>query len=173
MSATAQKLVVAMVGLPGSGKSTLAAALCARFGLAEINRDSLRAQLFPDCQFTLEEKQAAYAAVLKWLRAYCSLGESTLIDGMTFGRRAERQAVRAIALKYQFRFAPVWLDCPVEVAMQRVAAQQHLAGDRAPDLVRAVAARFEAPNHAIRIDATLPPKEVFALAETALLATDQ
>lgn len=162
------KLVVALVGLPGSGKSTLAAPLCERFGLAEINRDTLRAQLFPDCQFTPEEKQAAYASVLKWLRAHCDLGEGSLIDGMTFGRRAERQAVRAIAVKHGFRFVALWLDCPVEVAAERVAAQQHVAGDRAPDLVRAVAGRFEKPSTAVRIDATLPMEEVLKQAVAAL-----
>ncbi|HEY3859951.1 MAG TPA: ATP-binding protein [Gammaproteobacteria bacterium] len=162
------KLVVALVGLPGSGKSTLAAPLCERFGLAEINRDTLRAQLFPDCQFTPQEKQAAYASVLKWLRAHCDLDEGSLIDGMTFGRRAERQAVRAVAVKHGFRFVALWLDCPVEVAVARVAAQQHVAGDRVPDLVRAVAARFEKPSTAVRIDATLPPEEVLQRAVTAL-----
>jgi predicted kinase len=162
------RLVVALCGLPGSGKSTLAAALCGRHGLAEINRDKLRAELFPDCRYTEEEKRAAYAAVLKWLRAHCAMGESCLIDGMTFGRRAERNAVRAVAVKHGFRFVALWLDCPVDVAMQRVAGQPHVAGDRAPDLVKAVAARFQPPRHALRIDATLPPEEVVALAEQSL-----
>jgi predicted kinase len=162
------KLVVALVGLPGSGKSTLAAPLCERFGLTEINRDTLRTQLFPDCQFTPQEKQVAYASVLKWLRAHCDLGEGSLIDGMTFGRRAERQAVRAIAVKHGFRFVALWLDCPVEVAVERVAAQQHVAGDRAPDLVRAVAERFERPSTAVHIDATLPAEEVLKRAVAAL-----
>jgi predicted kinase len=164
------RLVVALCGLPGSGKSTLAAALCERHGLAEINRDKLRAELFPDCRYTEEEKRAAYAAVLRWLRAHCAVGESCLIDGMTFGRRAERNAVRAVAVKHGFRFLALWLDCPVEVAMQRVAAQAHVAGDRAPDLVKAVAARFQAPRHALRIDATLPAVEIQRIA-AAILAT--
>lgn len=164
-----QKRVVALIGLPGCGKSTLAAPLCERFGLAEINRDRLREQLFPNCRYTPEEKQAAYAAVLKWLRAHCDVGESSLIDGMTFGRRAERQAVRAVAVKHGFRYVALWLDCPVEVAVQRVAGQPHVAGDRAPDLVRAVAARFERPSSStVRIDATLPQEEVLRLAVAAL-----
>lgn len=166
----AARLVVALCGLPGSGKSTLAGPLCEHLGLAEINRDKLREQMFPNCRYTEEEKRAAYAAVLKWLRAHCATGESSLIDGMTFGRRSERRAVRAVAVKHGFRFVALWLDCPVDVAMQRVAGQPHVAGDRAPELVKAVAARFQAPNHAVRIDATLSPAEILQLAEAALSA---
>lgn len=157
-----------LVGLPGSGKSTLASFLCERFGLANIDRDALRAALFPDCRFTDEEKQAANAAVLESLKWQCSQGVSSLIDGMTFSRQSEREAVRAIAAEHGFRFIMLWLDCPVEVAIARLQGASHLAGDRDAGLVRAVAGRFEKPDDAIRLDATLPVSELHKLAEAAL-----
>lgn len=163
-----RRRVVALVGLPGSGKSVLAARLVTR-GLALIDRDAIRAQLFPECAFTHAEKRAANQAVLEALRAHCIAGRESLLDGMTFGRRSEREAVRAIAAKHGFRFIALWLDCPVEVAAARVAAQPHPAADRDPALVREVAARFERPEEAVKLDATLPLDEVVRLAESALL----
>ena len=163
-----RRRVVALVGLPGSGKSVLAARLVPR-GFALIDRDAIRAQLFPECAFTPAEKQAANQAVLATLRAHCVAGRESLLDGMTFGRRREREAVRAIAMELGFRFIALWLDCPVDMAAARVAAQPHLAADRGPALVREVAARFEPPEDAVKLDATLPLDEMVRLAEAALV----
>lgn len=162
--------MVVLAGLPGSGKSTLAASLCARFGLALIDRDRIRDRLFPDCRFTEAEKQAANQAVLEALRAHCADGESSLLDGMTFGRESERQAVRRIAARHGFGCVLMWLDCPVEVAMERVVQQPHPAADRTPQLVRDVAGRFEKPMDALRLDATLPIEELLERAVAALLS---
>jgi predicted kinase len=160
--------VVVLCGLPGSGKSTLASALCGRFGLALIDRDRIRDRLFPDCRFTEAEKQAANQAVLEQLRANCAAGTASLLDGMTFGRESERRAVRAIAAEQGFECSLLWLDCPVDVAAERVAHQPHPAADRTAQLVRDVAQRFEKPLDAIRLDATLPMEEVLRRAEAAL-----
>lgn len=163
-------VVVILVGLPGSGKSTLAALLCERFGFANIDRDALRAELFPDCRYTEEEKQAANAAVLESLKWQCAQGMSSLIDGMTFSRQSEREAVRAIAAENGCRFIMLWLDCSVEVAIARVQSSTHQAEDRDADLVKEVAGRFERPDDAIRLDATLPMDELCKLAEDALVS---
>lgn len=160
--------VVVLIGLPGSGKTTVASRLCPRFGLALIDQDAIRAQLFPECAFTHVEKQAANQAVLETLRTSCAAGLSSLIDGMTFGRRTERQAVQAITADHACRCVGLWLDCPVDVAEARVARQPHLAGDRSPELVREVAGRFEMPHDAVRIDANLPLEAMLRLAESAL-----
>jgi adenylylsulfate kinase len=160
--------VVALAGLPGSGKSTLASALCDRFDLALIDRDRIRDRLFPDCRFTEAEKQAANQAVLEQLRANCAAGKSSLLDGMTFGRESERQAVRTIAVEHGFHCTVLWLDCPVDLAAERVAKQTHPAVDRTPQLVRDVAARFEKPTDASRLDATLSKEEIAKHAVTAL-----
>ena len=160
--------IVVLSGLPGSGKSTLAAPLCARFGLLLIDRDRIRERLFPDCRFTEAEKQAANQAVLEALRANCAAGRSSLLDGMTFGRESERRAVRDIAVEHGFACTLLWLDCPVDMAAERVAKQPHPAADRTSQLVREVAQRFEKPVDAVRLDATLPMEEVLKRAVDAL-----
>jgi len=159
---------VVLCGLPGSGKSTLAASLCGRFGLTLIDRDQIRDRLFPDCRFTQAEKQAANQAVLEALRANCTEGKSSLLDGMTFGRDSERRAVRAIAVEHGFGCTVLWLDCPVDVAAERVTKQSHPAADRTPQLVREVAQRFERPIDAVRLDAMLPMEEIVERAGAAL-----
>ena len=160
--------VIALMGLPGSGKTTLAAYLVQRHALTLIDRDAIRSEMFPECAFTQAEKQAANQAVLERLREHCAAGRSSLLDGMTFGRKSEREAVQAIAAERGLRFIGLWLDCPVDVAMARVATQTHGAADRSPDLVRQVADRFEKPEDAVRIDATLAPKEICQRAEASL-----
>lgn len=157
-----------LCGLPGSGKSTLAAPLCARFGLALIDRDRIRDRLFPECRFTEAEKQAANQAVLEQLHANCATGMSSLLDGMTFGRESERRVVRDLAAGYGFACEVLWLDCPADLAAERVAKQAHPAVDRTPQLVRDVAQRFEKPVDASRLDATLSPGELLECAEAAL-----
>ena len=160
--------VVALMGLPGSGKSSLAAYLARHRALALIDRDAIRSELFPDCAFTQAEKQAVNQAVLERLREHCAAGRSSLLDGMTFGRESERQAVRSIAAEHGFRFIGLWLDCPMSVAAARVTDQAHRAADRSPELVREVAARFEKPDDAVRIDAMLSLEEIFRRAEASL-----
>ena len=160
--------VVVLCGLPGSGKSTLAAALCARLDLALIDRDRIRDLLFPECRFTEAEKQAANQAVLEHLRENCMAGTSSLLDGMTFGRESERQAVRAIAAEHGFDCRLLWLECPVDLAAQRIAGHAHPAADRNPQLVRDVAQRFEKPIDALRLDAALPMEGIVKRAMAAL-----
>ena len=160
--------VILLAGLPGSGKSTLASHLCERFDLTLIDRDRIRDELFPECQFTVAEKQAANQAVLETLRVHCEAGTSSLLDGMTFGRESERRAVQDIAAAHGFECRLLWLDCPADIAAARVAAQPHLAADRSPELVWEVAARFEKPSDAVRLDATLPADELRRQAVVAL-----
>ena len=163
--------VLLLTGLPGSGKSTLARFLAAHFALVVIDRDRIRADLFPECGFSAAEKQAANAAVFDALCAQCIAGRNSLLDGMTFSRRGEREIVRGIALQHDFACLTLWLDCPVEIAVARVTAQTHPARDRDAALVRQVAARFERPDDAVRIDATLTAAEMQRVAAATLART--
>jgi predicted kinase len=162
--------VLLLTGLPGSGKSSLARFLAAQFSLEVIDRDRIRADLFPERGYSAAEKQAANAAVFDALRAQCIAGRSSLLDGMTFSRERERWIVKSIAMQYGFACCILWLDCPVEIAVERVTDQAHPARDRSPALVREVAARFEPPEDAVRIDATLSAAEIRDIAAAALAA---
>lgn len=164
-------LVVALVGLPGSGKTTLAGFLRARFGLREINRDRIRAALFPADDGSEANKHQANAAVRAVLEANCMLGIGCVMDGMTLGRRADRDGLRHIVEKHSALFILLWLDCPLEIAAARVAGDKsgHPARDRDAKLVKSVAERFEPPEEALRLDATQSPHILREAAVWALL----
>ena len=164
-------IVVALIGLPGAGKSTLATALAERLDLRIANRDVIARALFPNCSYSLPEKRAAFHALLLSVEVNGALGESTVIDGMTFSSRADLDRVGRIAAKYELVLIPIWLDLPADVARARITADRnsghyHPAGDRIPDMVDAVLARFERPAPTVpMIDAMLPANTVLDVAE--------
>ncbi len=161
----AKPVVVALIGLPGAGKSVVARALEDQLGLRRVCRDAIRRAMFPKCSYTFAEKRAAFRSLLLALEINCILGESSVIDGMTFARRRDLIRVDSVIRRYQFTPIPVYLDCPPDIARERisrdVAANQHLARDRAPELVSNVMARFDKPPpSALSIDAGLPAADV-------------
>lgn len=144
------------MGLPGAGKSTLAAGLAAAMHWPVIDRDALRAGLFPQALGTAQEKDAANAATFAAVEASLARGRSCIVDGMSFADADQRDALRRLARRGDARCIFLWLDCPVPVAVRRVARQtEHRAVDRVPGLVVEVAARFAPPGaDALRLDAT-------------------
>jgi predicted kinase len=168
-------VLVAIAGLPGAGKSTLAAAIAAERGWARVDRDAIRAAMFPGYPPSLARTRAAFRTVLLAAELHLVEGRSCVLDGMTLGRAADRERVAALAARHGAAFALLWLDVPAAVARARIAVDlataQHLASDRTPDLVGAVLARFEPPNDALlRIDASDPREQILA---TALAAIDR
>lgn len=163
------QVVVPLIGLPGAGKSLVADHLVEHLALRRLDRDLLRAAMFPACRYTLPEKRAAFRALLVALEVNCALGESSVIDGMTFARWHDVERVVERARKYGAIAVPIWLDVPPHVARQRVVEDRrrggHPAADRDPAVVEMVLSRFEAPPPTVAtIDAGLPPDEVRALA---------
>lgn len=154
--------VVMLVGLPGSGKSEVARALEGELGLHRVCRDGIRAALFPRCTFSPAEKRAANHSSLKALEVNCAMGRDSVLDGRTFSRLQERLDLERRVEAFGARAIAVWLNCPPALARERVAnSQAHLAGDRSPELVDVVAARFEPPQlGCIELDARQPLDQV-------------
>lgn len=178
LQAPLRPLVIALMGLPGAGKSTLAQGLCQHFDLHVVDRDALRAAMFPRCTHTAAEKAAAFRMLLAAVEVNCALGRSSIIDGVTFSRRADLERLDAAVRAYPVDAVALYLDCPPELARARVAGDLatggHPAGDRDPQLVDTVMQRFEEPpSSAIALDATRPATEVLqqALAALATLRT--
>lgn len=167
--------IVALMGLPGSGKSMVARMLGQEFDLRLVSRDAIRAAMFPRCDHSFAEKQAALHGVMLAVEINGLLGASSVIDGVTFSRAEDRRRVVELARRHAFGLCMLMLDCPVEIARERVRVDRdqraHPAADRTCELVDAVAARFApAPEDALRIDASLPAEQVLRLAREAFMA---
>jgi predicted kinase len=148
-------VLLVLMGLPGAGKSTLARAVCRAVGFARVDRDA-----FPRARFTPAAKARATARAWREARRRLARRQHVVLDGMTFGSRAQRRQARRLARACGARCVEIWLDCPPALAQQRVrATRDHPARDRTPALVREVAARFApVPRQTPRIDARLPPR---------------
>lgn len=161
----AAPIVVALIGLPGSGKSIAARALQDQLALRRVCRDTIRQAMFPRCSYSFAEKRAAFRAMLLAVEINCMLGESSVIDGVTFSRRRDLQRVDAAIRRYGFLPVPIYLDCPPDVARARiaedVASNRHLARDRTPEIVADVMVRFESPPaNALVINSNVPAAEL-------------
>lgn len=156
-------VVLLLAGLPGAGKSTLATALASRTGLRIVDRDRLRAELFPEGTASVAEKAAALGAVVEVVRAVCRKGQGAIVDGMPFSRRSDLDRVASAAKEAGAEVAAVHLACAVDLAEARLAgaapgASCHPAPDRRPGLAAEVAARFEPlPEWVVCLDASDPP----------------
>lgn len=136
-------LVVALMGLPGSGKSSLLQALPPEHQMPVIDRDAIRAAMFPEPFDSRAEKDAAISAVWAALAARLKFGQRVVIDGMTFASQRNRDQVARIARAQNAQVLEVMLDVPPEICAARVAAQTgHPSPERTPVLVYEVAARF-------------------------------
>ncbi len=148
------------MGLPGAGKSTVAAAL----GMEVISRDAVRVALGAG----VGEKERLFAAVLDRAGALLAAGRDVAVD-LPFSAEAQRRALHDRAAAHGARVVFVLLDVPVDVARRRVAGAVHVAEDRSPELVEAVAARFApAGPDVVRLDATRPVSELVGAIRAAV-----
>ncbi|MCB1599610.1 MAG: AAA family ATPase [Lysobacterales bacterium] len=154
-------LVLALMGLPGAGKSSLARLLSEATRWSILDRDQIRAELYPgdaSAAARLEADRLLLRRAGSGVRAAMNL----IIDGKTFALKADRDLFEDAVDEAGGQLQWCWLDLPVEEAMARVRRDSaHPAPDRDPDLVEAVAARFEPPHsHAWRLDAQRTPREL-------------
>jgi predicted kinase len=159
-------------GLPGSGKTTLARPFADEQGWAYVSRDEIRGRLFASDPPEVW-KPKANLETERCSRAALARGESVVVDGATFAAAALRARFAQAARDHGARFVTVWVDCPVDEAIRRVAASSAghpAAAERNAERVREVAARFQPPVEALRLDATQPVATLMTTLRPLLLA---
>jgi len=130
-------MLIAMAGLPGSGKSTLAAGLKRELGAVVLNKDQVRAALFPPCvlDYSAEQDDIAMAAIYQAAMAILKANPSqtVILDGRTFLRPGQVNDLLAVT---SLGVAPKVIECVCddEVARERLerelARGEHPAGNR-------------------------------------------
>jgi aminoglycoside phosphotransferase family enzyme/predicted kinase len=172
-------------GLPGTGKTTTARALATVLGAGSASADETRkrlAGLAAGTRAAAETDQGIYAPDMNE-RVYCSLAESasaaldrgrSFVVDATFRRRADREAMCAVAAKHGARFVMVECTAPEEVVLERLRKRSMAPDDWSDATVEtfhALREQFEtvdempAAEH-VRVDSSRPPaKQVDAVLE--------
>ena len=131
-------MLIVMAGLPGTGKSSLAAALQPLLGAVILNKDTVRAVLFPAPVLDYSTAQddvcmaAIYQAAAVILKALPR--QAVIIDGRTFLRSYQIHDVLALAASLNAPAHFIECVCEDDIAKARLesdlAQGKHPAGNR-------------------------------------------
>lgn len=144
-----------LTGLPASGKSTIAAALKPKLeeiGSVEVfESDAVRRILTPHPTYSDAERDLFY-------RALAFMGAKLVSHGVTviFDATANKRVYRDFARSLIPKFIEVWVECPLELAMQRDYKGTYQRGQRGESsTVPGLQDPYEAPvRPEVRIDTT-------------------
>jgi adenylylsulfate kinase len=110
-----------ITGLPGSGKSVVSDALLKLLDEKGIHAqllssDALRRVLTPEPSYSLEERNMVYATLVYIAELLTENGGNVVIDATGNLRRYRDEARKRIS-----KFVEAYLECPLEVCMEREA----------------------------------------------------
>lgn len=141
-------MLILMAGLPGSGKSTLSRALAAKLGGTVIDKDHLRAALFPaaDIEYSTQQDDFCMAVMLK-VAGYLFRKDASriiFVDGRTFSRRYQLKRATGYAEALGQPWRILECVCSEATARERLSSDaHHIAANRDFNLYLQVKARFE------------------------------
>ena len=153
-------LVAVVMGGVGTGKSTQARALGEALGWTVLSSDIVRKRAAGvplyrrgtpaerAALYAPERTRATYAALRETTLARAARGRGTILDA-TYGRRDERDALRAALDRAGVPVRFIELSAPEAVVRPRLAAREGAPGvwsDARPADFEMLTARYEAPN---------------------------
>jgi predicted kinase len=143
-------LLVAMMGLPGCGKTTLARQIAAALPAIILDKDTVRAALFPPTEIEYSTQQDDFCLnVMQQTAAYLlDKGRTVIIDGRPFSKRYQVDDLVDFCHKGLYPLKIIECVCSDENARQRleadIADHRHLAGNRTFAMYLATKAKAEA-----------------------------
>jgi predicted kinase len=134
-------VIVAMAGLPGVGKSTLACALVTRLHAVVLDKDRIRAGLFPPSHVDYTPDQNDFCVdvmyrTTEWLlrRDHAPV---VILDGCTYTRANQIATLRQMAADLGVPLRIIECICDDQLALARIADDgNHPAGNRDAALYR-------------------------------------
>jgi predicted kinase len=141
-------MIVMMAGLPGTGKTTLSTALARSLGGVVLNKDTLRADLFPANLIEYSAVQDDFVQDLMQRTAQYLLARNpsliVFFDGRTFSRKYQIRNVIDTAEKIGTPWRIIECVCPEQIALARIrAGKRHPAKNRTAELYFKVRDSFE------------------------------
>ena len=173
-------MIVIMAGLPGTGKSTLSRALAQRIGGTVLDKDIIRAALFPPGRIEYSAAQDDFCQSLMLQAAAYMLAQDPNVliffDGRTFSQRYQIQAVIAAAQELDTPFHIIECTCSEETARRRLehdqSLGQHPAANRSFDLyLRLRTAFYPIPDPKLVVDTDRPIDTCVVLAAKFISGT--
>lgn len=159
------KLIV-LAGLPGTGKSTVARAMASPLNAVVIDKDVVRAALFPPelVEYSAEQDDFVVRLMLETagylFRKHPE--RPVILDGRTHSRRYQLTMATEYALKAGADCRVIECVCSEASALSRIERDMatHLARNRTPDLYRVQRAAWQGiPEPKCVIDTDRPVEE--------------
>jgi len=172
-------ILAAVGGLSGSGKSAVASGIAPLIGAAPgavvLRTDVERKRLagvepeakLPTESYTRQASRAVYESLYARARAALAAGHSVVVDAV-FADPAERHTMRDIARAAGVEFRGLWLDCPAEIRLARVAGRTDDASDAGVAVAAGQMAQELGEIDWRHLDAAAAPAQVISEARRAV-----
>jgi predicted kinase len=140
-------MIVLMAGLPGSGKTTLARELASWTRGLVLNKDEVRAALFPAAEIEYSTRQDDFCvSVMLEVAGYVlrkTPSRIVFVDGRPFSRRYQVEQVIQAAEGMKQVWRILHCVCSEASARKRLSEDEHVAGNRDFELYRKIKEEFE------------------------------
>jgi predicted kinase len=159
-------MLVIMAGLPATGKSTLARAVADTTGAIVLDKDRIRAALFPAelIEYSREQDDFVVRVMLKvagWI-VRRDASRIVIVDGRPFAKKYQLDQVIAFAEWIKTPWRIVECTCGEDLARERLREVTHVAADRDFDLYLRVKDEWEEITRPKLLLDTLVPVEELA-----------
>jgi adenylylsulfate kinase len=173
------KKLIVLAGLPGAGKSTLARAIAPLLHAVVINKDTVRAALFPPEAIEYSAEQDDFVVDLMLSTAgylfHKKPDRPVILDGRTFARSYQLHKVAEYAYMVEAGCLVIECVCSQESAIARIEAEvdTHIARNRTPDLYLLQRAAWQSiPEPKCVVNTDLPVEECAAKAVAFVTSGD-
>jgi len=142
-------VLVAMAGMPASGKSVLAKELSQALPALVLDKDEIRAALFPagEIEYSLHQDDFCFDILLQVAGYLLQKGRNVILDGRPFAHRHQMDAVVSFAKQSHFPLKVIECTCSDESFRLRHAQDsaqgQHLAANRSYEMFLAMRAKAD------------------------------